>query len=491
MVMGIVSLLLVTTVCSAETINNVAQPWQERKPNAAQSLYEQTITGTNSVISDKGEVSGVVAAGIGSREAATSPPRRLSVSILWFENRAGSQAKHWRHGIEGSLWNQIGQVKVVRLRRGVEYARQKLGIEEGSALNADQARKIGELIEAQRVIWGSYQRRDDKWQVSVYLLNVATGEVSDLLTAASTDWYDIRDNLTEQILGQLKIKPSEEEKKKLIRRGTTSPQALEWSVKAYALQAEGRPLSELEECVRRAIAADPLYANSYWILATVLGSQGEFEQAEEMVRRALEIRPDSASAHYVLGTVLIQQREYSQAENELQEALRLRPDNAEALCVLAQLYGAQGKWDKTIVYDEKAVIQAPMDASIHAHLGLAYAHKRDRNKAMAALKEAERLTEDSTANINAEQMLCLAYELLGEVHLAVAHYEMFVTMGRKEGVYPEMVSAFERKAEILKATLTPTFVETSVPKIYTEWTLQDKLRKRLTAEEQSGDKTLG
>jgi len=89
--------------------------------------------------------------------------------------------------------------------------------------NVEQARRIGELIEAQRVIWGSYQHQDDKWQVTVYLLNVATGQMFDPLTTASTDWYDIRDTMTEHILEQFKIKPSEEEQKKLRRRETTSP----------------------------------------------------------------------------------------------------------------------------------------------------------------------------------------------------------------------------------------------------------------------------
>ncbi len=104
--------------------------------------------------------------GVGANAANSTPPGRLVVSILWFANRADSQAEHWRHALEGFLWNQIRKVKAIRSRGGVEYARLKLSIEEGSPLNADQVRKIGELIEAQRVIWGSYQRHDDKWQVS-------------------------------------------------------------------------------------------------------------------------------------------------------------------------------------------------------------------------------------------------------------------------------------------------------------------------------------
>jgi hypothetical protein len=82
--------------------------------------------------------------GVGANAANSTPPGRLVVSILWFENRAGSEAEHWSHALEGSLWNQIGQVKAIRTRGGVGYARRKLSIVEGSALNADQPRKIGD-----------------------------------------------------------------------------------------------------------------------------------------------------------------------------------------------------------------------------------------------------------------------------------------------------------------------------------------------------------
>lgn len=417
-------------------------------------------------------------------QPAKRTPRRLVVSILRFENRAGSQAEHWRHGIDRFLRTNLGQLEAIRLRRGTGYALRKLGIEESSSLNANQARKIGELVEAQRVIWGSYQRRDDRWQVSVSLLNVATGDLSDPLTTASADWFDIRDNLTEQLLAQLKIRPSEEEKRKLIRRGTNSPEAYEWYVKTDALQAEGKPLSEQEECARQAIAADPHYAEAYVALTSVLGSQGEFGQAEEFVRRALEIRSDYAQAHRFLGRLLVEQKKHSQAQKELQEALRLDPDDAETLSYLALLYEVQENWDEAIVYNQKAITLQPMEAGKHARLGLVYAYKRDRDRAMLALKEAQRFADpEGIYNLNVVQTIGQAYHQLGEIPLAAKHYEEFVVQARKEGVNPDMVNWFEETAQRLKATLTPTFVDAKMPDIHTKQTLQRALQEKLTGVE--------
>jgi pentatricopeptide repeat protein len=72
---------------------------------------------------------------------------------------------------------------------------------------------------------------------------------------------------------------------------------------------------------------------------------------------------------------------------------------------------------------------------------------------------------------------------LGEVPLAVEHHEQFVSYARKMGGDPKVVGIFEERARQLKATLTPTFIEAPMPEVYTEQTLQEALRERLTEAE--------
>jgi tetratricopeptide (TPR) repeat protein len=412
-------------------------------------------------------------------------PRRLTVAVLWFEDKTDDpNAGHWRYAIERLLSNQLREVKAIRLRPGVEYARRELGISKGTPLDPAQARKMGELIEAQRVIWGSYSRQDDQWRGKAYVLNVASGKASAVLSATSADWYDVRDNLGEQIVKELRLAPSDAEKKKMLRRPTSSAVALEWYSKGYALQAEGMPFSEQEDCERKAIAADPNFARAYIALASTLGSQGKLAQAEQAIRRALEIRPDSAYVRTILGTLFLSQRKAAEAERELREAHRLNPDFAEPLDRLGQLYGAQRKWDQAIAFANQARILDPTNAGTHAWLGYAYVHTRQPDKAMIELKEAQRLLDpESPESINAEQMICQAYKLLGEIPLATEHYENFVTMARERGLNPQMVGQFEQIAQHLKASLTPSFIEASMPKVYTEQTLQEALRSKLTEDE--------
>jgi hypothetical protein len=84
---------------------------------------------------------------------------RLSVAALGFENKTGnSEAEHWRVALEQLVRRQLGAVKSVRLAPGVEYALRQINKKEGDAIDAAQARKAGEVIEARRVVWGEYKR---------------------------------------------------------------------------------------------------------------------------------------------------------------------------------------------------------------------------------------------------------------------------------------------------------------------------------------------
>ena len=410
-----------------------------------------------------------------------TPPGRLKVTILGFANDTGNQEEaHWRCGIERLVSSELGQVKAIKLGGGVEYARRESGIAEGITLEAEQARKMGELVEARRVVWGSYRKHDEQWQVRALILNVATGKTSGELIATSTDWFELRDELTGQILRELSIQASEEERQKIGRRWTNSPDAFEWYSRVCALSNEDGPLSEQEEYARKAIAADPQFAEAYVALTAILAMKGEFAQAEKAIRQALSVKPDLASAHHTSGVLSLHTREYAEADRELREALRLDPDDARALIRLAELSAVQQKFDAAIAFAEKAKLLEPADASVHAFLGFLYTFKGGRDEAMRELKEAERFGPE---DMDVLQGVGQAYERLREIPLAVEHYEKLITRIRELGGDPGAIRTFEQMASRLKASLTPTFVDASMPKVYTEQSLQDALREKLTEDE--------
>ena len=404
----------------------------------------------------------------------------LTVAILTFEDQtADPEAAHWRYTLERMLADQLQKAKALR-RVPAAFGYRQIKVKQGGPISAEQARKIGELIEARRVVWGSYRREGRQWLVTARVLNVASGDAGKELKAASINWFEVRDQLGAQVLGELGVKPTEAEREKMLRPGTSSPSALEWYSQAYAGQEERKPKAEQEASIRQALAADPQFAEAHEALAAVLGSQGKFTQAEEAARQAVKLRPDSARAHQILGFALMFQRKLAEAEKELREALQLDPDGVETLLRLGECAKEQGKLDDAIAFWNVARQLDPTDAGIHAHLGDAYAKERKREMAMKELAEAERLDPE---DVNSEQIIWQGYAALHEIPLALEHLERFVALARKEGLAPEMVDYIAEVGRELKARLTPHEISVAPPRSYTAPALDAALRERLTRAE--------
>ena len=425
---------------------------------------------------------GVFLAVGGNRPAAVAETQapRLTLAFLTFEDQtADPSAAHWRYTIERLLADQLSEAKALR-RVPAAFGYRQLKLKPGSPISAEQARQIGELIEARRVVWGSYRHDGQQWLVTARVLNVASGKASQELKAASTNWFEVRDQLAGQLPGELGVKPTEEESRKMARRWTDSLPALEAYSKADAAQHEKRPRAEIETLIRQAADADPRFVEAHEALAAVLGSQGKFELAEAEALQAVKLRPDSARAHQILGYALMFQRRWPEAEGELLDALRLDPDGAETLVRLGECAKEQGKLHDAIGLWNAARQLDPTDAGIHAHLGDAYAKERNRENAMKELKEAERLDPE---DVNSEQIIWQGYAALHETPLALEHLERFVALARKEGLAPEMVDYTAECGRELKARLTPHEIIAAPPRSYTPQTLDAALRERLTRAE--------
>ena len=405
---------------------------------------------------------------------------RLTVTVLTFEDQTGNpDAAHWRYALERMLAEQLQEAKALR-QVPAAFGYRQLTVKRGDPISVEQARKIGELVEARRVVWGSYRREGQQWLVTARVLNVAAGKAGKDLNAASADWYEVRDQLGEQLLKELGVKPSDAERRRMLRRGTSVPLALEWFSKTWAGKEERKPRVELEISIREAVRADPQFADAHTALAAVLGSQGKLEPAEAAAREGVKLSPEIARAHDVLGFVLMFQGNLAEAEKELRAALRVDPDDADTLSRLGECISQQGKLDKAIAIWNEARRLDPTDAAICAHLGDAYAKKRDRDKAVEALKQAERLDPEE---VNAQQILWQGYAALHETPLALEHLEKFLKLARKEGLAPQLVDHMEECDRELRARLTPHEISAAPPKTYTAQTLDAVLRERLTRAE--------
>ncbi|MBP8302675.1 MAG: tetratricopeptide repeat protein [Phycisphaerae bacterium] len=414
------------------------------------------------------------------------PSHRLAVAILSLEDRTSDPNDgHWSEGITGLLTRQLRCAKAVRLLSdtAIAYALQESGLERGSAVDASQARVMGETIEAQRVVWGRFQRDKDTWQVSLQVLNVATGTASEELTASGTDWFAMADTLTDKTLAHLQIDPNQAEKAKMRRRFTTSARALEEGIKAFWVQVNSRPQSEQESCLRRAMELDPNSAQICAALGATLLNQGRTAEGERLIRQAIALDPNETNAHAALAFFLVNQGELAGAKEQIKKACELDPDDAAYAAMLARVVGFQRNWDEAAVLAEQASALDPFNAGCHAHLAAVLVRLQQRDKALEQLRLAERTCVSGMAAANTWLVVADTYRVLGEKPKAIDAYRQLLDVGRQIGADPKKVDAYEQTMKALRASLTPTFIQADMPQTFSDEALDKALRERLTDEE--------
>jgi tetratricopeptide (TPR) repeat protein len=429
---------------------------------------------------------------------APAVSKRLCIAFLGLENQTGDAGlAHWCYGTL-LLSKSLEEVKAVRVlpTGAIRYALQQVGLRTGDAIDPNRARLLGGHIEAQRVIWGRFSKRAGQWQVTVRVMNVATGAVSPELCAEAKDWFDIRDKLNGRILAELGITPTPEEDRKAQERWTRSAETIECRLRAYwSREQEKRGSeSESEKLCRQALAADPNCALAWCDLAAVLATQGRLDLAEEAARRALQARPDLARAHYVLGWLPMVQAQLhpaeaaswlERAEAELRQATQLDPDDAECQVDLAQICAARGKWEEATAILEKAILLDRTSAKAHATLASFYALRRQGEAALRELQEARRYLREGPGATNDLSAIAAAYERLGRPAEALEYHERTLSLAREMGTNPSMIRLLEKQIELLKSRLTPTFIQASPPRRYTEAELDKVLQDKLTEDEQT------
>jgi tetratricopeptide (TPR) repeat protein len=110
-----------------------------------------------------------------------------------------------------------------------------------------------------------------------------------------------------------------------------------------ACELEDEGSAGAAEAYRRAIEADPAFADAYVNLGRLLHEQGRFQEAEAVYRSGISHCPSHALLRYNLGVLLDQQGCQRAALQVYREALTLRDDLADCHYNIALLYEAAGQ----------------------------------------------------------------------------------------------------------------------------------------------------
>lgn len=167
------------------------------------------------------------------------------------------------------------------------------------------------------------------------------------------------------------------------------PAWYELGVSCYAQQA----LPEAIECMRKAAALAPHFANAHRALGCFLGMAGHAEEAIAALRHGISLDSNSAETHYNLGKALQEQNHLALAEQSYREALRIDPGYVLAHLNLGQVLNLQGDGEQAFRSYRAALALDPHSAWMHSNIALLmnFLEGHDSAEVFAAHQEFERM----------------------------------------------------------------------------------------------------
>ncbi|HEU4588024.1 MAG TPA: protein kinase [Gemmatimonadales bacterium] len=164
---------------------------------------------------------------------------------------------------------------------------------------------------------------------------------------------------------------------------------------AYTSLAYGTMLYEwdwvqAEDLFKRALAADPSYANAHHWYADFLAGRGRLDEALREMRRAAQLDPLSRIIAAEVAWVLYTMHRDDEAMAELDRALRLDPNFSQNYMVRGFIQTHQGRYREAIASFRRAIDLGGTFELLSGALATAYVGSGHRDSALALLRDMER-----------------------------------------------------------------------------------------------------
>lgn len=336
-----------------------------------------------------------------------------SLAVLPFVNSASDpKLEYMSDGITDEIINNLSQVPELKVLSRATVFRYK-----GALVDP---RKIGDELDVDAIISGSFAQHGDQMRVQVSLVRVPegnqmwgelyTGKADEMQAMQAQISKDISENLPQKLTGQVR--------EQMTRKQTEDPLAYQLFLEGrFHLNKRTRENLQLGiQSFQTAIARDPNYAAAYAGLADgfiLLSNWGylppdqAFPKAKEAAEKALVLDETLAEAHTSLGFILSSYEwKWSEAEQSYRKAISLNPNYATA----HQWYGLcltlLGRFDEAMKEVRRAQQLDPLSLIVNSNAGytLYFARQYDQ-----AIEELER-TRDLDPNF------ALVYQILGYIY---------------------------------------------------------------------------
>ena len=326
-----------------------------------------------------------------------APPDKPSIAVLPFDNMSGDPEQgYFSDGITEDIITDLSKVSALFV-----IARNSAFTYKGKAVMVqDVSRELG----VRYVVEGSIRKAGNRVRITAQLIDGLSGGHlwAERYDRDLTDIFEVQDDVTQQIVGALKVTLSETEKSLIVDGGTKNVDSHDYFLRGrellFGLKRDHEMFDQSTACFRRAIELDPNYAGPYAGLgmAYMLDYQNRWsdapetslDQAERFVSEAIAKDDKDPFSHYVAAVVAMLKKDYERWAHEADRALSLNPNYAPALNCRGMVHAYSGEPAKAIPYIERAMRLDPALQQQYVHfLGTAHFVAGDYETAAALFKD--------------------------------------------------------------------------------------------------------
>jgi len=347
--------------------------------------------------------------------------RALSVCVLPFANMSGdAEQEYFSDGISEDIitdLSKISALSVVSRNSAFQFKGKHVDV-----------RQVARQLGVSHVLEGSVRKAGARVRITAQLIE---GSADSHIWAERydrdlTDIFALQDEISQAIVGALRLKLLPAEKSAIGRRGTDNADAYNLYLMARRHWVSGNSdvvgLEELLRLCRRAVGIDPAYAYAWALMAlaqtTLHFRHGAREDGLAAAERALSLDPNLAEPHAVKARHLDIHLRADEADAEIELALRLDPESYDVHFSAAFIRFRQQRLTDAIRHFEAAAKLSDTSFGAPGMLVTCYAALGDSEgvarSARMALERSERAIEDDQSNGQAMGMGASALAALGQ-----------------------------------------------------------------------------
>ncbi len=371
---------------------------------------------------------------------------RPAVAVLPFANLSTDpEQEFFADGITEDILTRLAGVSSLRVISRTSVMRYK-----NTELSLPE---IAAELGVSHVLEGSVRRAGDRVRITGQLIRASDDAHlwADSFDRELADIFSVQTEIAARIAEQLELQLTERDRKAIAQRGTDSPEAYEYILRArgvsrrsFSTPAELQAMTaEAAGYLEAALELDPEYAEAWAGLAGAALEQmyrndsdasaalADWEKAVEAAQRAIRVGPEQAAGYLALGRAYHARGDVEAAREQFRRAAELEPDSPEVLVIQAALLSGQGDLLEALERLERAAELDPADPNVWQSLSELYSDLGEFGRARDALNRAWGELAPHEARLNCHLMSIALAE--GDVPRAQAHVDRFLEL---EGYSP-------------------------------------------------------